>query len=148
MLCYIFKKKINFDKAFSKRLLKIIINNLVYYNLTMNYQLPKEVDRLCPKLSAEDVRNLNFDFTDDFYNYFNDFIYSHPGKTTGELVESIDRYKFTPETLVLAFKLFNTYKCTYHNVCGPFIYKQERWFPVYNKKYTDNIILAEESSLL
>jgi hypothetical protein len=114
----------------------------------MNNQLPKEVDRLCPKLSAEDVRNLNFDFTDDFYNYFNDFIYSHPGKTTGELVESIDRYKFTPETLVLAFKLFNTYKCTYHNVCGPFIYKQERWFPVYNKKYTDNIILAEENSKL
>ena len=114
----------------------------------MNSQLPKEVERLCPKLSVEDVRKVNFDFTDEFYHYFNEFIYSHPGKTTKELIEIIDRYKFTPETLTLAFKLFNTYKCTYHNVCGPFIYKHERWFPVYNKKYTDNIILAEENSKL
>ena len=114
----------------------------------MNNQLLKEVDRLCPKLSVEDARKLNFDFTDDFYHYFNDFIYSQPGKTTEELVKSIDKYEFTPETLVLSFKLFNTYKCTYHNICGPFIYKQKRWFPVYNKKYTDNIILAEENSKL
>ena len=114
----------------------------------MNNQLPKEVDRLCPKLTYEDQLKLNFEFPDNFYNYFNNFIYTHPGKTTHELVEIIDEYKFTPETLVLAFKLFNTYKCTYHNICGPFIYKHERWFPIYNKKYTDNIILAEENSKL
>lgn len=114
----------------------------------MNNQLLKKVDRLCPKLTVEDVRKLKFDFTDDFFHYFNDFIYSHPGKTTEELVKSIDKYEFTPETLVLSFKLFNTYNCTYHNICGPFIYKQKRWFPVYNKKYTDNIILAEENSKL
>ena len=116
----------------------------------MNNQLTEEVDRLCPKLASQDIRklNFNFNFTDEFCIYFNNFIYSHPGKTTEELIECIDRYKFTSNTLLLAFKLFNTYKCTYHNLCGPFIYKHDRWFPVYNKKYTDNIILAEENSKL
>lgn len=114
----------------------------------MNNQLPKKVDRICPKLSVEDVHKVNFEFPNGFYHYFNDFIYYNPGKTTEELVELIDKYKFTPESLILAFKLFNTYKCTYYNVCGPFIYKNDRWFPVYNKKYTDNIILAEENSKL
>lgn len=114
----------------------------------MNNELSKKVEHLCPKLTAEDVSKINFDFTEEFYQYFNDFIYQHPGKTTEELIELIDKYDFTPETLMLAFKLFNTNKYTYHDVCGPFIYKHERWFPVYNKKYTDNIILAEENSKL
>ena len=114
----------------------------------MNNHIPKEVDKLCPKLTYHEHSSLNFNFTDEFYKYFNDFMYSNPGRTTEELVEIINEYNFTPETLVIAFKLFNTYKNTYHNICGPFIFKNDRWFPVYNKKYTDNIILAEQNSKL
>lgn len=109
---------------------------------------PEEVIRLCPRLKNEDFEKINFDFNDQFYEYFNKLIYTHPGKTTMELIPLIDKYEFTPETLELSFKLFNTFKCSYYGVCGPFIYKQERWFPVYNKKYTDNLILAEENSKL
>lgn len=109
---------------------------------------PEEVIRLCPRLNNEDLKKINFDFNDQFYEYFNKLIYTHPGKTTMELIPLIEKYEFTPETLELAFRLFNTFKCTYFGVCGPFIYKQERWFPVYNKKYTDNLILAEENSKL
>lgn len=114
----------------------------------MNSNTSEDVDKLCPKLTSDDMKKINFNFTEKFYEYFSNFIYSHPGKTTHELIKIIDKYNFTPETLVLAFKLFNTYKYTYNNTCGPFIYKNERWFPVYNKKYTDNIILAEENSKL
>lgn len=108
----------------------------------------KEFIHLCPTLQEKDFNNINFDFNDKFYSYFNELIYNNPGKTTEELIPLIDKYHFTSETLTLAFKLFNTYKCTFHGVCGPFIYKEERWFPVYNKKYTDNLILAEENSKL
>ena len=109
---------------------------------------PEEVIRLCPRLNNKDFEKINFDFNDQFYEYFNKLIYTHPGKTTMELLPLIKKYEFTPETLELAFRLFNTFKCTFYGVCGTFIYKQERWFPVYNKKYTDNIILAEENSKL
>ena len=110
--------------------------------------LPQKIKNKCPTLVDDDYNKVNFDFSPDFYKYFNDLIYSHPGKTTKELVELIDKYDFTEETLVLAFKLFNTWRCTYYNICGPFIYKQERWFPIYKKKYTDNLILAQENSRL
>ena len=110
--------------------------------------MSQKVKNKCPILTDNDYKKINFNFTAEFYKYFNDFIYSHPGKTTSELVKLIDKYNFTEETLVLAFKLFNTWRCTYYNVCGPFIYKQDRWFPVYKKNYTDNLILAEENSRL
>ena len=97
--------------------------------------LSQKIKNKCPTLSDDDYNKVNFDFSAEFYKYFNDLIYSHPGKTTKELVELIDKYDFTEETLVLAFKLFNTWRCTYYNICGPFIYKQERWFPIYKKIY-------------
>ena len=75
-------------------------------------------------------------------------MFQNPGKTTKELCELITFYDFTEESLVIAFKLFNTWKNTYYGICGPFIYKNERWFPVYSKKYTDTVLLAEENSKL
>ena len=47
-----------------------------------------------------------------------------------------------------AFKLFNTWRNTYYNICGPFIYKDNRWFPIYSKKYIDTLRLANENSQL
>ena len=84
----------------------------------------------------------------NFYKTFQDFMFQNPGKTTKELCELITFYDFTEESLVIAFKLFNTWKNTYYGICGPFIYKNERWFPVYSKKYTDTVLLAEENSKL
>ena len=41
--------------------------------------------------------------------------------TAEEYADSIDFYKFTPETIVKAFKLFNTYQCILSKICGPFM---------------------------
>ena len=82
------------------------------------------------------------------YQQFKSFMIQNPGKTTQELCSLIQFYNFTPQTLPIAFKMFNTYKNTYFDICGPFIFKNNRWFPVYSKKYTDTIILAQENSYL
>ena len=103
----------------------------------------------CPRLiRVEDVGDCNFDFTDEFYQTFQNFLYQNPGKTTKELCQMITFYTFTPKTLEIAFKMFNTWKNTFYGICGPFIYKNDRWFPVYAKKYSDAIILARENSKL
>ena len=44
--------------------------------------------------------------------------------------------------------MFNTWKNTFYDVCGPFIYKDNRWFPVYAKKYSDAVILAQENLII
>jgi uncharacterized membrane protein len=79
---------------------------------------------------------------------FQEFLYQNPGKTTEELCQIITFYTFTPETLEKAFKMFNTWKNTFYGICGPFIYKNDRWFAVYAKKYSDSVILARENSKL
>jgi hypothetical protein len=107
----------------------------------------EKFSHLCPRLTDQEQEKINFQFDDEFYTYFNNFIFNNPGKTTKELVSLIDVYPFTEESLELAFKLFNTYKCTFKGV-GPFIFKEGMWFPVYKKKYTDNLILAAENSKL
>lgn len=110
-----------------------------------------KVIKNCPVFNgneSEKLKKANFDFTMNFYKTFQDFMFQNPGKTTKELCELITFYDFTEESLVIAFKLFNTWKNTYYGICGPFIYKNERWFPVYSKKYTDTVLLAEENSKL
>jgi len=79
---------------------------------------------------------------------FQEFMFQNPGKTTKELIQMITFYEFTEESLEVAFKMFNTWKNSFYGVCGPFIYKNKRWFPVYSKKYTDTVILAQENSIL
>ena len=72
-----------------------------------------------------------------------------PPLTKEEYAEEASKfYKFTPETMETAFKLFNTWPNSYYNVCGPFICKNNRWFPIYSKKYIDTIKLAEENTNL
>jgi hypothetical protein len=103
----------------------------------------------CPRLiRVEDVADCNFDFTDEFYQTFQNFLYQNPGKTTKELCQMITFYTFTPKTLEIAFKMFNTWKNTFYGICGPFICKDNRWFPIYAKKYTDTLLLAQENSKL
>ena len=103
----------------------------------------------CPRLiRIEDVADCDFDFTDEFYQTFQNFLYQNPGKTTKELCQMITFYTFTPKTLETAFKMFNTWKNTFYGICGPFILKNDRWFPIYEKKYSDTIILAQENSKL
>ena len=39
--------------------------------------------------------------------------------------------------------MFNTWKNSFfYGVCGPFIYKNDRWFPVYSKKYMDTCVIS------
>tara|TARA_B100001250_G_scaffold78765_1_gene64684 strand:+ start:1140 stop:1556 length:417 start_codon:yes stop_codon:yes gene_type:complete len=105
----------------------------------------------CPRFDTGDnkwVKKCNFDFTKEFYKIFQEFMFQNPGKTTKELVQMITFYEFTEESLEVAFKMFNTWKNSFYGVCGPFICKNERWFPVYAKKYTDTVLLAQENSVL
>jgi hypothetical protein len=106
----------------------------------------------CPILNSNTEQKLidqcKFNFDEQFYQQFKSFMIQNPGKTTQELCSLIQFYNFTPQTLPIAFKMFNTYKNTYFDICGPFIFKNNRWFPVYSKKYTDTIILAQENSYL
>jgi hypothetical protein len=105
----------------------------------------------CPRFDTGDnkwINKCNFDFTDEFYKTFQEFMFQNPGKTTKELVQMITFYKFTEDSLKIAFMMFNTWKNTFHGVCGPFICKNNRWFAVYAKKYTDTLLLAQENSKL
>ena len=119
-------------------------------NTKANPAFPKAVKN-CPVFSGDDwawVSKCNFEFSEKFYQTFQNFLYQNPGKTTEELCQMITFYSFTPETLERAFKMFNTWKNTFYGICGPFIYKNGRWFPVYAKKYSDAVILAQENSKL
>ena len=118
---------------------------------TEDYTAFPKIIKNCPVLDVNEctlVGKCEFDFHEKFYMLFQEFLYQNPGKTTEELCQIITFYTFTPETLEIAFKMFNTWKNTFYGICGPFIYKNDRWFPVYAKKYSDAIILARENSKL
>ena len=102
----------------------------------------------CPTLSNEEAANVNFNFTQETYEAIQNMVEQFPGLTGEEYVEKASFYKFTPETIVRAFKLFNTWPNSFYNVCGPFICKNNRWFPIYSKKYTDTLKIANENSVL
>jgi len=106
----------------------------------------------CPMFNTGQMSDIigkcKFEFTDVFYKTFQEFMFQNPGKTTKELTQMITFYSFTPETLEIALKMFNTWKNTFYNLCGPFICKDGRWFSVYAKKYTDTVLLAQENSQL
>ena len=115
-----------------------------------NKAFPKPIKN-CPRFDTGDsewIKKCNFDFTDEFYKTFQEFIFQNPGKTTKELTQMITFYNFTEDSLKTAFMMFNTWKNTFHGVCGPFIFKNNRWFAVYAKKYTDTLLLAQENSKL
>ena len=62
-------------------------------------------------------------------------------ETKEEYAVELKFYKFLSEA---TFKLFNTWPNSYYNVCGPFICKNDRWFPIYSKKQ-DTLKLANEN---
>jgi hypothetical protein len=107
----------------------------------------------CPILDYEFaskyLQQHDFNFTETFYKEFQEFMFLHPGYTSKELCELITFYEFTEQSIDIAFKLFNTYKATYYDICGPFIFKNNRWFSVYSKKYSDTVIkLSQENTRL
>jgi len=103
----------------------------------------------CPildyQLGIKQIQDCDFDFTEEFYEKFQNSMIENPGKSEKELCYLIKFYKFKPETLSIALKMFNTYKNTYHNVCGPYIYNQKNWYPVYAEKYTDTVIISQKN---
>tara|TARA_Y100000356_G_C11219092_1_gene268022 strand:- start:43 stop:510 length:468 start_codon:yes stop_codon:yes gene_type:complete len=120
-------------------------------NMTENNKAFPRAIKNCPRFDTGDAKwskECNFDFTEEFYKTFQDFMFQNPGKTTKELVQMITFYSFTEDSLKTAFMMFNTWKNTFHGVCGPFIFKNDRWFPVYAKKYQDTVKLAQENSEL
>lgn len=102
----------------------------------------------CPTLTSEEAANVNFDFTCETYRLIQGMVERLPGLTAEEYATEATFYNFTPETMEIAFKLFNTWPNSYYNVCGPFICKNNRWFPIYSKKYVDTIKLAQENTAL
>ena len=106
----------------------------------------KNMPTIDPK--SELLKKYTRSFTEEHYKKIQDCMNCNPGRTTEELVKLMDFYPFTNENLEIAFRLFNTYKNTFYGVCGPFIYSEGRWWPVYNKKYEESIVLAQENSRL
>ena len=102
----------------------------------------------CPTLTSEQAANVNFNFTCETYKLIQGMVERLPGLTAEEYAREATFYNFTTETMETAFKLFNTWPNSYYNVCGPFICKNNRWFPIYSKKYIDTIKLAEENTNL
>ena len=102
----------------------------------------------CPILTSQQAANVNFDFTCETYKLIQGMVERMPGLTAEEYATQATFYNFTPETMEIAFKLFNTWPNSYYNVCGPFICRNNRWFPIYSKKYIDTIKLAEENTSL
>ena len=94
----------------------------------------------CPTLNSQEASNVNFDFTEEIYEEIQNMVQQYSEKASF--------YNFTPKTMETTFKLFNTWPNSYYNVCGPFICKNDRWFPIYSKKYTDTLKLANENSML
>jgi hypothetical protein len=109
---------------------------------------PMSYLKICPRLTVEEASNVNFDFTSSTYKLIQCMVERLPGLTTEEYAREATFYNFTPKTMETAFKLFNTWSNTYYNICGPFICKDNRWFPVYSKKYIHTIKLAEENTNL
>ena len=111
--------------------------------------LKRSLKKKCPTLNhqtgSKEVQDCNFNFSEKFYEDFQNFMMENPGKTTKELCYLIKFYKFDIKTLPLAFKLFNTFPNTYYNKCGPFIYKNSKWFPVYGEKYSDTVIISQKN---
>ena len=109
----------------------------------MNYNNSK----LFPRLSNEDT--WEFDFDNEFYNKFNLFMIKNPGLTVKEYANMIKFYHFTEETIVTAFKLFNTYRCTFNKICGPFMNSGGKWYGT--DKLIDNnnniSLIAENNKL-
>ena len=102
----------------------------------------------CPRLTIKECSDVNFDFTEDTYKHIQNMLESVPGLTAREYANMANFYNFTENTITTAFKLFNTWTQTYYNKCGPFICKDNRWFPIYSKKYVDTIKLATDNSAL
>lgn len=102
----------------------------------------------CPMLTSKEASEVNFNFTEEIYQQIQKMVEQFPGLTAKEYAEQAVFYNFTEKSMETAFKLFNTWRNTYYNICGPFIYKDNRWFPIYSKKYIDTLKLANENSQL
>ena len=74
---------------------------------------------------------------------FNNIVKFNPGLSTNEYIKLMIFYKFNNEELEYAFRLFNTYKCTFNKVCGPFLYDDQLkiWYLHQNK--LENIVDIE-----
>ena len=102
----------------------------------------------CPMLTSKEASEVDFNFTEEIYQQIQKMVEQFPGLTAKEYAEEAVFYNFTEKSMETAFKLFNTWRNTYYNICGPFIYKDNRWFPIYSKKYIDTLKLANENSQL
>lgn len=92
--------------------------------------------------------NWEFDFNNDFYDKFNLFMIENPGLTVKQYANKIKFYHFTDKTIVNAFKLFNTYNCTFHNLCGPFMKSNNKWYGTNKLIDNNNVYLIAENNKL
>ena len=101
---------------------------------------------LFPRLS--NGQTWEFDFNTEFYVKFHNFILNNPGLTAQEYSDQIDFYDFTKESIIDAFKLFNTYQCTFYRSCGPFMFSNGRWYATNKLNQYDKINLIAENKKL
>ena len=91
------------------------------------------------------ISRYDFHLKEEDYKKINKLIYENPGGTLKEYVDKIDFYDFNEKSLESALLLFNKYKNTFHNVCGPFVLYDNRWYPAISKNISyKNKYLSQE----
>jgi hypothetical protein len=97
---------------------------------------------IIPKLE-KNKKLYELDMNNEDFIKFNNIVKFNPGLSTDKYIKLMNFYNFSHEELEYAFRLFNTYKCTFNKVCGPFLYDDQLkiWYLHQNK--LENIIDIE-----
>lgn len=74
-----------------------------------------------------DDKIFELDLNENDYKKIHNTVKNNKGLTLTKYVNLID-LDFNEKTLEYAFKLFNTYKCSYYGICGPFIEIENKWY--------------------
>ena len=86
-----------------------------------------------PVLDNNNIQKHNFSFTEKNYRDINRIICENPGKKISEYVKIIDFYDFNEESLECALLMFNKFKNSFYNICGPFIIYKKKCYPIFYK---------------
>ena len=76
---------------------------------------------IIPKLE-KNKKIYELDMNNEDFIKFNNIIKFNPGLSTDKYIKLMNFYNFSHEELEYAFRLFNTYKCTFNKVFCPFLF--------------------------
>lgn len=96
---------------------------------------------ILPILKSNDekmILNLN----ENDYKKIHSIVKNNKGLTLKEYVKLIG-LNFNEKSLEYAFKLFNTYKSSFYEICGPFIEIENKWYVYKSSNYTEKNLISD-----